>query len=77
FPLLFHVALDILPAQASAVPCERVFSSSKETCSPRRNRLALKTMEILQVLKFSYHQDRLDFMENVATEEELLRLQEM
>ncbi|EKM59823.1 uncharacterized protein PHACADRAFT_192197 [Phanerochaete carnosa HHB-10118-sp] len=30
FPLIYHVTLDILPVQASAVLCERVFSSSKE-----------------------------------------------
>ncbi|KDQ12927.1 hypothetical protein BOTBODRAFT_112286, partial [Botryobasidium botryosum FD-172 SS1] len=59
YPLLFRVALDILPAQASAVPCEHVFSSSKETCTVRRNKLAPETVETLQVLKFAYRQDRL------------------
>jgi hypothetical protein len=33
YPLLFWVAMDVLPAQASSVPCERAFSSSKETCA--------------------------------------------
>ncbi|KDQ21136.1 hypothetical protein BOTBODRAFT_89441, partial [Botryobasidium botryosum FD-172 SS1] len=72
FPLLFRVALDVLPAQASAVPCERVFSSSKETITPRRNSLDAETTEILQVLKFIYRQDRLVFTERMASEEELL-----
>ncbi|PPR07616.1 hypothetical protein CVT24_004169 [Panaeolus cyanescens] len=31
YPLLFKLALNVLPIQASAVPSERVFSSSKET----------------------------------------------
>ena len=32
FPLLFHVAIDVLPAQASAVPCEtRTTSESTST----------------------------------------------
>lgn len=30
-PLIYRVALDILPVQASSVPCKRVFSSIKET----------------------------------------------
>ncbi|OAX35608.1 hypothetical protein K503DRAFT_868134 [Rhizopogon vinicolor AM-OR11-026] len=30
FPLFFRVAMDVLPAQVSRVPSERVFSSSKE-----------------------------------------------
>jgi hypothetical protein len=72
YPLLYHVALDVLPAQASAVPCERVFSSSKETDSLRRSNLSPIMMEVLQILKFIFRKDRLNFMEGlVSTEEEL------
>jgi len=61
FPLLFQVAMDILPAQASAVPCEGVFSSSKETCTLRRSQISPQLMEALQVLKFAHKQDHLNF----------------
>ncbi|KIM55091.1 hypothetical protein SCLCIDRAFT_41472, partial [Scleroderma citrinum Foug A] len=53
FPTIFSLAMDILPIQGSAVPCERVFSSSKETMAMRRNRISHDLMEALQVLKFS------------------------
>lgn len=49
--------MDVLPAQASAVPCERVFSSSKETDTNRRANLSAEHMEQLQVLKFAYRGD--------------------
>lgn len=72
FPILFRVALDVLPAQASAVPCERVFSSSKETDALRRGNLSPTVMEMLQILKFIYRSGRIDFTQGwVATEEEL------
>ena len=45
--------MDILPIQGSAVPCERVFSSAKETMAARRNRISPELMEALQMLKFS------------------------
>lgn len=61
--------MDALPAQASSVPCERVFSSSKETCSQRRNRLSSKLMEALQMLKFSYKQHRLSFAADLLAQE--------
>jgi hypothetical protein len=61
--------MDVLPAQASAVPCERVFSSSKETCSQCRNRLSPKLMEALQMLKFSYKQDQLSFADDLLAQE--------
>jgi DNA-binding transcriptional ArsR family regulator len=73
FPLLFKTALDILPAQASSVPCERVFSSGKETDSLRRSKLSPIMMEILQVLKFHFRSKRLDFSDGLmATERELM-----
>ena len=64
FPLIYRVALDIMPAQASAVPCECVFSSSKETDTLRRTNLSPDLMERLQILKHLYLQhrgERLDF----------------
>ena len=66
---MYRVALDILPAQASAVPCERMFSSSKETCTPRRNRLSPALLEVLQILKYLFKQERLDFTEDWVAKE--------
>ena len=45
--------MDIIPIPGSAVPCERVFSSAKETMTPCRNWISPELMEALQVLKFS------------------------
>ena len=70
YPLAFLVALDILPVQASSVPGERLFSSSKETCTDRRNRICPKLLEILQMRKYSTKQRRLDFMEGFLAREE-------
>jgi hypothetical protein len=67
YPLLFHLAIDVLPAQATSVPCERVFSSSKETCSMHRSWLDSTTMEMLQVLKHLYQQGRLNFTAGILT----------
>lgn len=53
YPTLFAAALDYLPIQGSAVPCERVFSSAKETTTMRRNQINHDLMESLQMLKFS------------------------
>ena len=54
--------MDILPIQGSAVPCERVFSSAKETMTARRNNLSPSMMESLQILKFSFRMGHsLDF----------------
>ncbi|KAF9644292.1 hypothetical protein BDM02DRAFT_3122183 [Thelephora ganbajun] len=55
--------MDILPAQASAVACQRLFSSSKETCTPRRNRINSDLMEAL--LKFSFRSETLDLTKPV------------
>jgi hypothetical protein len=50
--------MDYLPIQASSVPCERVFSSAKETDTLKRNRIHPVLMEALQMLKFSLKKDR-------------------
>ncbi|KAI5893793.1 uncharacterized protein SCHCODRAFT_02500333 [Schizophyllum commune H4-8] len=49
-----------MPIQASAVPCERVFSSSKETDTTRRANLEPNLMEALQILKFYLHEENLN-----------------
>src|ERR1700678_3810100 len=48
FPTLFAIAMDYLPIQASAVPCERIFSSSAETDTKKRNHISPLLMEALQ-----------------------------
>lgn len=72
YPFLFPVALDILPVQASAVPCERVFSSSKQSCEDHRNRATPKLFEALQFRKHALKKNRLNFTEqyDVAKEED-------
>jgi len=69
YPVLFHLAMDILPAQATAVPCERVLSS-KETCTLPRSQLGPTTLEILQVLKHLYQRERLDFTTGILAKED-------
>jgi hypothetical protein len=61
YPLLWKVARDVLLAQASSVPCERVFSSSKQTTTQQRNSIAPGLVEKLQILKFGLKEDHLDF----------------
>ena len=61
--------MDVLPAQASSVPSERIFSSSKETCTHRRNNISPTILEALQILKFIYKQDRLNFTEDLLADE--------
>ncbi|KIJ22728.1 hypothetical protein M422DRAFT_105692, partial [Sphaerobolus stellatus SS14] len=59
YPRLFRMAMDYLPAQGSSVPAERVFSSSAETDTRRRNRLSPHLMEQVQMLKFMLRKARL------------------
>lgn len=63
FPTLFAMAMDYLPIQASAVSCERVFSSSAETDTKRRNRINPLLMESLQMVKYNLKKERLNFTE--------------
>ncbi|KZT51318.1 hypothetical protein CALCODRAFT_533927, partial [Calocera cornea HHB12733] len=65
FPTFYKMAMDYLPIQASAVPSERVFSSSKETDTKRRNHLSPALMEALQLLKYLLKKERLDFLQDL------------
>jgi hAT family C-terminal dimerisation region len=69
--------MDVLPIQASSVPCERVFSSSKETTTDRRSKLGPRMMEALQLLKFTSKQGNgLNFTSGFDRDEELAELEE-
>jgi hypothetical protein len=61
--------MDYLLIQATSVPCERVFSSAKETDTAKRNQISPVLMEALQLLKFSLKKERLNFMAGWATSE--------
>lgn len=75
WPTLFALAMDILPIQGSAVPCERIFSSGKETTTARRNRISSYLMEALQILKFAIKNGHtLNFTAGTSREEELEEL---
>jgi hypothetical protein len=69
YPRIFRLAMDIIPIQASSVPCERVFSSGKQTMSPRRGRISAQLMEALQILKFSIRKENLKFSDMTWKEE--------
>jgi len=72
YPTIFALAMDIIPIQGSAVPCERIFSSAKETMTARRNRISSELMEALQMMKFSFKRGRgLDFTTGTSKEDEL------
>ncbi|KAH9956075.1 hypothetical protein BC827DRAFT_1140046, partial [Russula dissimulans] len=49
---------------------ERVFSSSQEICSLRRSQLSSTTIEKLQILKYLYHRECLDFTAGLVAVEE-------
>ena len=64
--------MDIIPIQASSVPCERVFSSGKETMAPQRRRITPNLMEALQMLKYSIKKGQpLNFTQGMRWAEEL------
>ena len=74
---MVQMAMDVLTAQASAVPCEQVFSSSKETDTKRRSRLSPTKMQELQILKYIFRNERLTFTANLLCSEEELTVMDI
>ena len=72
FPTLYAMAMDYLPIQASSVPCEQIFSSSAETDTKQRNCIGAPLMEALQIQKFIFKKERLNFMEGWMVHEQQL-----
>lgn len=64
--------MDYLPVQATSVPCERVFSSAKDTDTAKRNRISPDLMEALQMSKFSMKKERLNFMNRWSAPEDVV-----
>ncbi|RXW21072.1 hypothetical protein EST38_g4780 [Candolleomyces aberdarensis] len=72
YPTIYRLTIDILPIAGSAVPCERVFSSAKETMPSRRGRILPSLMEALQMLKFSLKgSSGLNFTAGTGQEDEI------
>jgi hypothetical protein len=69
--------MDLLPIQATSVPCERVFSASKETATDRRNRLKPNTMEAIQLLKFLAKHQTLNFTAGLSEGDEVVELEDI
>ena len=59
--------------QAMSVPCERVFSSAKETNTLKLNRTSLVFMGALQLYKFLLKKECLNFMAGWSILESALR----
>ncbi|KAF8691107.1 Encoded by, partial [Rhizoctonia solani] len=66
YPILYQIAMNVLPAQASSVSSERVFSSSKLTVTAQRTRLSASNVEYLQVLKHTLRRRRRDRLDGVT-----------
>ena len=76
YPTLAQIALDVLPAQASSVPCEWLFSGGKEIADDRRSRLGAARFEELQMLKFAWRDFQIDHAALNSSELEELDLDE-
>jgi hypothetical protein len=73
FLMIFAIAMDYLPIQASSVPCEQAFLSSSETDTVRRNRISPILMEALQMLKFAVWNTLINFTSDILTPEKELK----
>ncbi|KIM36033.1 hypothetical protein M413DRAFT_57964, partial [Hebeloma cylindrosporum] len=54
YPTLGRIALDVLASQASSVPCERLFSGTKQIAVDRRSRLGPVVFEELAIMNSAW-----------------------
>jgi hypothetical protein len=68
--------MDVLPIQGSSIPCERVFSSGKETTTARWSHISPELMEALQLLEFSFRWGCfLNFTAGLSWDDELAEME--
>ena len=79
YPTLACIALDVLPSQASSIPCERVFSGSKQIATDLRARLDSAVFEELVIMGSTWRPDIHDMAvwSSLQTEEVDLAFEEM
>ena len=70
FPTLACIALDVLPSQASSVPCERLFSGTKQIAEDRRARLGATVFEELVIMGSAWGPNLYDMAAWSASQEE-------
>lgn len=61
YPTIARIAIDYIPAHGTAVPCERMFSSSGKTSTYLRSQLGTKKFEEIQMMKNYWRTDKTDF----------------
>ncbi|KAI5993181.1 hypothetical protein EDC04DRAFT_2524831, partial [Pisolithus marmoratus] len=67
---LYHMVMDYLPIQGSAVLCKQIFSSSVETDTKKWNKIRPALMEVLQMLKFHQKKSCLSFTHGLLPDED-------
>lgn len=77
YPTIARIALDVIPCQASSVPCERVFSAAKLIAADRRARLGAETFEQLQILKHVWRPELVDYAKMNSEEVDHVMLREV
>jgi hAT family C-terminal dimerisation region len=70
YPTLARIALDVLPSQASSVPCERVFSVSKQIAIDRQACLSFTVFEQLVIMGSAWRPDLYDMAAWTAFQQE-------
>ena len=70
FPMLACIALDVLPSQASSVPCEWLFLGTKQIAVDRRARLGTAIHKELVVMGSAWVPDIYDIAAWTSSQEE-------